>query len=642
MNTRETINIDIKNTVSHSTEYTTHELILSQYFVELLENLFVVENSNIFYFKHLDMECMGYIEAESKFILFNSIFSNEKNCEISFTPINNLKNFYKNLNNTLIQSLDEGNENIDDLLYIKNKIENKNINIELAIFTNNIVGDKNKYEITIYDLDDLVENLDTSFNVSNIILSNYLANDNTTFRYVENTVNDVETYLLFLPASILAKFYEEFHEKLLSNNIRYYLSKNNSINSGILKTLLEEPENFVSYNNGISAVCNDIKTVDNNIVSIDGLQIVNGGQTTATIYEAYKMEADLSKVFVQFKISVIKNIINKHEKITSIARYANSQNKIQMSDLSSNEKFFSEVELFSRKTSIPKNQFIHGDKRWYFERVRGQYEIDKTNNIKINFSDLYPKNLKINKEELAKYIMSWEHFPNDVSLGAQKNFNSFIKLLKISNAKLNVDLDYYKKIITIAILFKTVDQIVKELKLGYKNIIVTYTVALFSLHNNKQIDVNEIWEAQSLSIELTSILKTYALNISKQIEITVSTLKDPNVTTWAKKPTCWEDIKIIKNIPYNISHPELVNFIYIPKVDITNLSINQWWSMASWGKNTNSLNPSERQMAATIAKYLQAKENGSTKELSKKQLMFAEKVYNSAFDKGFKEFLDIV
>lgn len=640
MTTRNTINLDIKDYVQHSTEYTTYEMVLSQYFVDMIENLNPVENSNIFYFNYLDMQCLGYIELENKIILFNSAFVEDENNNFEIKAISQLDNFYKNLSKKLIDSLDDGNENIDDLLYLDEKLKSKDINVELALFTNAIVKDKDKYEIVIYDIDDLAESLDVSFNVSDINLSDYAPSNSYKQNYVKSSLNDVETYLLFLPASILAKIYEKYHEKLLSNNIRYYLSKNNKINGGILKTILEEPENFVSYNNGISTVCNSVIEDDDGIISINGLQIVNGGQTTATIYEAYKMESDLSKVYVQFKISVIKNLLNKHDKITSIARYANSQNKIQMSDLSANEQYFIEIETFSRNTSIPNKEFSQSNTRWYFERVRGQYEIDKSKNENINFKDLYPKSLKFNKEDLAKYIMSWEQFPDSVSQGAQKNFSSFIRILNLSSTKSTVDLDYYKKFVSMAILFKSIDKIVKELKLGYKNIIVTYTMALYSFHYDKQIDFDYIWENQDLTEKLKSVLREYSKSISARIEQTVNKLSDPNVTTWAKKAGCWEDIKLLDIVDFDNDGATKVDLVYIPKIDIKKLTDKEWWEMASWGKNTNLLEPYERQMAATVAKHLTYKANGSKKELSKKQLMFAEKIYNKAFENGFKDYLD--
>ena len=95
---------------------------------------------------------------------------------------------------------------------------------------------------------------------------------------------------------------------------------------------------FLAYNNGISVTAESVDIVrDENgkpsIRRIRDMQIVNGGQTTASIFNAHKdrkINADLSKVFVQMKLSVITSPEDMDEIVPRISAFANTQNKVQV------------------------------------------------------------------------------------------------------------------------------------------------------------------------------------------------------------------------------------------------------------------------------------------------------------------------
>ena len=76
-------------------------------------------------------------------------------------------------------------------------------------------------------------------------------------------------------------------------NVRSFLQVSGKVNKGIRTTLIEEPNMFFAYNNGIAATAEKIKFVVEDgvkyIKEIVGFQIVNGGQTTASIHRAKKM-----------------------------------------------------------------------------------------------------------------------------------------------------------------------------------------------------------------------------------------------------------------------------------------------------------------------------------------------------------------
>jgi hypothetical protein len=84
-----------------------------------------------------------------------------------------------------------------------------------------------------------------------------------------------------------------------------------AVNRGIRETLIHLPERFLAYNNGISATASKVELRDLGGVSgirrIHDFQIVNGGQTTASIHSSLmKKESDLTKVFVQMKLTVVE------------------------------------------------------------------------------------------------------------------------------------------------------------------------------------------------------------------------------------------------------------------------------------------------------------------------------------------------
>ena len=113
-----------------------------------------------------------------------------------------------------------------------------------------------------------------------------------------NNDTQVKTYLSIIPGETLADIFEKYGSKILDKNVRSFLQVTGKVNKGINKTLNETPEKFLSFNNGISITAEKINT--QKVVSfINNMQIVNGGQTTASIVAKYFQEVDVSKVNLQ-------------------------------------------------------------------------------------------------------------------------------------------------------------------------------------------------------------------------------------------------------------------------------------------------------------------------------------------------------
>ncbi|OCX93870.1 MAG: abortive phage infection protein, partial [Pseudomonas sp. CO183] len=194
--------------------------------------------------------------------------------------------------------------------------------------------------------------------------------------FVPGETGDYDYALTAIPGEALRFVYEKFGPRLLEANVRSFLSvKAKGVNAGLQNTLRNAPERFMAYNNGIVLVADEMRldrASDGSpgIVWLRGMQIVNGGQTTASIFFAKKKYADtdLSKVRVPAKIIVMKEADPAKEEalVSDISRYANSQNSVRQSDLSANKPFHADVERLSLSVYCP-----NGTGRWFYERAAG-------------------------------------------------------------------------------------------------------------------------------------------------------------------------------------------------------------------------------------------------------------------------------
>ncbi|ODB55039.1 hypothetical protein A7311_20605 [Paenibacillus polymyxa] len=353
-----------------------------------------------------------------------------------------------------------------------------------------------------------------------------------------------EAYLLFIPGQLLADVYEEFGERLIERNVRSFLQMRGT-NRGIRDTIINEPEMFVAYNNGISATSDRVEfeeREDGSLVlsKIHDFQIVNGGQTTASIYHTLKKKNDVSRINVQMKLTVIKDSKKLDEIVPRISAYANSQNKIQTDDFFANDPYHRKIEQFSRTIWAPATEGKQRQTRWFYERARGQYldlkGRDKTRNARIQFDQTYPKSQLFTKTDLAKYINSWDQIPHIVSRGSQKNFLEFTKKISAMDVS-RIEQDYFKDLISKAILFNGVS---KRVHYKYRANIVTYTIAWLSYKTQQQIDLELIWRKQAIPASLEDV-------IDRVTDAAYRHIVDPpggeNITEWCKKEECWNQFR---------------------------------------------------------------------------------------------------
>jgi len=365
------------------------------------------------------------------------------------------------------------------------------------------------------------------------------------------------TYLLAIPGEQLARIYDRWGTRLLEQNVRVFLQALGAVNKGIRNTIEHEPEMFLSYNNGLAVTAESVEAQHSEdglvITRLENLQIVNGGQTTASLHAAYRKKVDLASIFVQMKMTIIppeKTL----EVVPRISEYANSQNKVNAADFFSNHPYHVAMEGMSRRIFAPAHEGQFRQTKWFYERARGQYrdaQMKVTGTKRKEFDLVFPKNQLFNKTDLAKFEMVWLMEPHIVSRGAQKNFAAFAARIgkEWDSHKENFGALYYKEAIAKAILFRATEKIVQSEPWyagGYRANIVAYTLAKLSYdlaRKGYSFPFLTVWNEQELANEMVATIKTCAAKV--QEVLTNAPPTHSNITEWAKQPACWSKVQEI-------------------------------------------------------------------------------------------------
>ncbi|UYQ94959.1 AIPR family protein [Chitinophaga horti] len=365
-----------------------------------------------------------------------------------------------------------------------------------------------------------------------------------------------DCYLAIVPGVVLAKLYKEYSNELLESNVRAFLGQTGVYNKGIKDTIRTKPHMFLPYNNGITATAESVETkIDENrlvITRLNDFQIVNGGQTTASLYHTQKKfkDADLSRIFVQMKLTVIKDRNQKNLEVPNISRFANSQNKVSELDLSSNNPYFIQIENMSRKKYVINPENRNQSYLWFFERANGQYRetLNKQSpSDQKKFKEQNPSQLKFVKSDVAKFINLWEQEPHFVSQGSQKNFNHFIKKIsdKVAKNRLPGD-NFYKKLIANAILFRTTDKLFGRKNAdaigdtNLKSFTVAYTISFFYFLTGNRIDLWKIYEAQKVDDVISDTLRKLLIFVHRHL---IAEANNTLISEYAKRESSWKKLK---------------------------------------------------------------------------------------------------
>ena len=479
----------------------------------------------------------------------------------------------------------------------------------------------------------------------------------------------LQSFLFVLPGGILADLYEKYGERLFEQNVRTFLQFRGKVNKGIRNTIVQQPSMFFAYNNGLSATGEEVITDDNGtrIKKITNLQIVNGGQTTASIYTAWHKEhANLDGIFVQVKLSVVDSE-KVNDIVPKISEYANTQNKVNAADFFSNHPFHLRIEEFSRRLWAPAADGSPRQTHWFYERARGQYANAQTKLSKAEasrFVALNPKDQMFTKTDLAKYYLTFNAMPFLVCLGAQKAFagasghKGFVSIIADEWSKhCNKDGDntsinevWYKTVIAQAILFKALNKrlarILRDLNYGsYKSVIIPYTLARFIHEIGKtefSFDFGKVWQAQNVADAVMDNLLEIADSITHYFMD-----KQTNVSEFAKRETCWQEIQ---NLPITL-HGTIKPFLRYKddakdeqrsaqqaQKDLNKIHVLQyvvekgeqyWWKLRDWDDGKHILSPKERGVLDIACKISRGK---IPSDAQAKVLVAAEK---RAIEEGF-------
>lgn len=350
--------------------------------------------------------------------------------------------------------------------------------------------------------------------------------------HVPDPDSDYEYALTAIPGQLIRDLYLRFGTRLLEANVRTFLGTKKAVNKGIVETLRKEPEHFLAFNNGLVFVCDEAafeRAEDGNLglSFLKGLQIVNGGQTTSTIYFASRDDRsiDLSHVMIPAKIIILKGSQDEARErlISNVSRYANSQNAVKMSDLSANRTFHVQLEKLANETWCP-----DGTTRWFYERASGAYNVlllKEGNTIakRRKLQEMIPPRQKLTKNDIAKYHEAWRGKPNQVAMAGEKNFAAFMAALDDDPTIVPNPLDarWYRDMIAKVILFKAIESMIKTkeakavFRQGWVNI-ATYVVSIVADRLGDRLDLTQIWKRQGISIELRRLLWEWAVVVNSE------------------------------------------------------------------------------------------------------------------------------
>lgn len=376
--------------------------------------------------------------------------------------------------------------------------------------------------------------------------------------------DEYQSFLTVLSGPVIAEIYENYGQKLFEQNVRTFLQFKGGVNKGIRNTIEYRPHMFFAYNNGITATANEVCLDENGrIKRIKNFQIVNGAQTTSSIYSAWKnSKFNIDNIFVQMKLSVVANIEHQNDFVSKVSEFANTQNKINQSDFFSNSAYHRELKDRSKIVWAPVTDGLQKRTRWFYERVRGEYLNElasRTAAESKRFQIENPKIQVVDKTFISKTEMSWLQRPDIVSKGSQYSFSVFADYVSplLEESRLIITDDYYKDVISRVILFRDVEKLVSSATWydgGFRAQTVTYTISYLSKlveKTGKLMDFKCIWDLQSTPKELLRILEVVADVVYKSI------MNPPagsaNIGQWCKKSDCWNQIKLID---LNLQIPE--------------------------------------------------------------------------------------
>ena len=630
----------------------------TQMMIDYMIDASEISDGTVCYHRNRGVKVNGYYISEDQDVLdllvcechLDAVVDTINRTEIE-TILKRARSFFLKSKTGYFRELEEANEAFD-LAHSIHELRNDISRVRVFLFTDRVsnvkempndISDKVEFSYHIWDLQRLLR-FESSGRTREKIEVDFVELFGEPLKCLpaSSCSSLYRCYLAVLPGTHVVNLYSKYGPRLLERNVRSFLQVKGNVNKGIRKTLQERPEMFLAYNNGLTAVAQSVtvETIGGGgsaITKLIDFQIVNGGQTTGSIYDAYrKSDTDLTSVFVPVKITEITDIKSIDSVAPEISRCANSQNKVNTADFSANDPFHIQTQELSRVVWAPAPQGAQQQTKWFYERARGQYSDERSRagtpaRVRA-FESEYPKPQMFTKTDLAKFEHSWDQLPHWVSRGSQKNFSQFAIRLA-DRGRVHVDELYYRRLIAKAILFRQTESLVSAERFGgYRSNIVTYTVAWLSNRTAQRINLDLIWRNQDIGPTLVKAIKLVCRAAHKHI---TNPPDGANVTEWCKKEKCWElfqhqDIHLPTNVDAElVSEAEVARGhgnergIENPTPEEEELisammavGATAWFQIAKWARETNNLQAWQRGLAYSLGRLIERGQRPSRKQAS--------------------------
>ncbi len=568
-------------------------------------------------FGKMAFDAYGFDEADSSLVLLITEFNNSfEKKNMTKTRVDELCGFMRNFieavsSGTIKSYCDDSNPVLNIAKDFRNKIgknryETEILKFKFYIVTNSEMSDRiktlkqpdlfeRKLELNLWTVERFFQR-ETSVSSESIHLKCSDFNLEEGIQCIKaniGTQRDYDAYLAIVPGKFLADIYLEHGSRLLEGNVRSFLSARGKVNSKIRETInsSDERHNFFIYNNGIAVVANKIEmSTEGRIIAFDDFQIINGGQTTASLANCYlKNESKLEDIFVPMKLTVLNISTDEdrteentsyYEKMTQqISKCANCQNPVSDADFFSNHPFHIQFEQMSKKYPAPPVDGNPYQTIWFYERTRGSWEqaqmkMNQTQREK--FKEIHPKHQMITKAKLAKCLNSVYMNPHMVC--SSSNMKSFATIVDDlwKNSKDKINEFFFKKAIGSVILFDGIDAIVADAtgvwydKGGNKAQIVPYTVAkLMSLiPQDKDLDWLTIWKQQ----RLYPALMHQAEIIAQKTNVYIADSKGKIAREYARTSETWKNYRDNPDFAFHLNEEFLNSLVDKKEMEDANKS----------------------------------------------------------------------
>lgn len=471
---------------------------------------------------------------------------------------------------------------------------------------------------------------------------------------------DYEAFLCVVPGAQIARIYERWGSRLLEQNVRSFLQLKGNVNKGIAKTIRDTPEMFFAYNNGITATAEQVTLLEDGraIGAIRNLQIVNGGQTTASLHLQQGPDNALDGVFVQMKLSIVRPD-RSEEVVPLISEYANTQNKVNAADFFANHPFHIELEKLSRRMLAPAAEGTFNQTRWFYERSRGQYQNARARlsaSSQKKFDAEWPKTQLVTKTDLAKVLNLWPGDfgminPCSVCRGAQKTFSDFAATVSRAWTETSVaavNETFFRECMAKTIIFRETEKIVTGrpwYQKGYRAQIVAHAIAKLAWdidQGSDSLDFEAVWGCQMLPPLLQEALIA-SVDAVRDV-VTSPAVPGQNITEWAKTSACWHRVQALE-IAWPAEMGDLLKSAAEARrerrsakrekkvldatqaaIDVARLGVDYWRRLQAWPMGRKLLTAKELSIVSLAA---------SGRPLSDKQGVVAMEAREKAVSEGF-------